>query len=415
MRHATKLITILATSLTLFATAAQAQHLRCVSGECIVNTKLYREGNTWVQEISGYTSTSKALKLQSELGAVQVRGGDENKNVTYTVKKRLHKTVSEELAKRELELFNVAIRRNSEAVTFEGGWYRGRSGRISVEFLLNVPRDLWWVYVNTMGGTVGINNIKGKVTAQTAGGGVQLNDIEGPVMVYTMGGSVDVGNVLSDAKLETAGGGMTIGSVGGKLYAVTQGGSISVGKVKMGATLETQGGGISVKECGGDLKAITEGGALEIGDIGGQVYLESAGGGIRLSSSRGPVRASTASGGLKLLKLLRGVHAETANGPIFAEFVGNRNDFSNSHLETNSGDITVWLPSDLAVTVKAAIEFANGHEIRSDLPGMKITTDGAKWGPQQMYGEASFNGGGQLLKVTTTNGNIYFKIANKKK
>lgn len=411
MRHSTKLTTILTLTLAL-ATAAQAQQTWC-SGSCGVTSKIYRDGNTWVQEINGYTSTSKTVRVNSELGAVQVRGAEDNKNVTYVIKKRLHKTVSEELAKRELELFNVEVRRSSDAVTFEGAFNRGRSGRISIEYLLNVPKDLWWVYVNTMGGTVGINNVNGKVTAQTAGGGVQLNDISGPVVVYTMGGSVDVGNVGADAKLETAGGGMTIGSVGGKLYAVTQGGSITVGKVKYGATLETQGGGIAVKECGGDLKAITEGGALEIGDIGGQVYLESAGGGIKLMSSRGPVRASTASGGMKLLKLLRGVHAETANGPIVAEFVGSRRDFTDSHLETTAGDITVWLPSDLAVTVKAAIEYANGHEIKSELPGMKVTMDGGPWGPKQAYGEANFNGGGQVLKVHTSNGSIIFRIAKK--
>jgi DUF4097 and DUF4098 domain-containing protein YvlB len=206
---------------------------------------------------------------------------------------------------------------------------------------------------------------------------------------------------------------MTIGTVGGKLYARTQGGSISVGKVKYGAQLETEGGGISVKECGGDLKAITEGGALEIGDIGGQVYLESAGGGIKLISARGPVRAQTASGGMKLFKLLRGVHAETANGPILAEFVGSRRDFTDSHLETTSGDITVWLPSDLAVTVKAAIELANGHDIKSELPGMKVTWEGSDYGPKQAYGEAQFNGGGQVLKVHTSNGNIQFRVAKK--
>lgn len=397
-----------------FAALAQAQTLRCQGGECIVNSRIYRDGNTWVQEITGYTSTSKALRVQSELGAVQVRGGDENKQVNYTIKKRLHKTVSEELAKRELDLFVVDVRRNAEAVNFDGNWYRGRSGRISVEFYLTVPRDLWWVYVNTMGGTVGINNIKGKVSAQTAGGGVQLNDIAGPVMVYTMGGSVDVGNVGSDAKLQTAGGGMTIGSVAGKLFAKTEGGSISVGKAALGAELSTEGGGISIKECGGDLRAVTEGGMLEIGEISGQVYLESAGGGIKLVKAKGPVRASTASGAMKLYNLLRGVHAETANGPIVAEFVGSRRDFTDSHLETTAGDITVWLPSDLAVTVKAAIEYANGHEIKSDLPGMKVTWEGNDYGPKQAYGEANFNGGGQVLKVHTSNGNIYFRVAKKK-
>ena len=39
---------------------------------------------------------------------------------------------------------------------------------------------------------------------------------------------------------------------------------------------------------------------------------------------------------------------------------------NNSTLETSAGDVTVYLANDLAISIRAAIEIANGHTIKSD-------------------------------------------------
>ena len=116
--------------------------------------------------------------------------------------------------------------------------------------------------------------------------------------------------------------------------------------------------------------------------------------------------ANTASGGIKLKKLTRGVSAQTTAGPIEAEFITKRGDFTDSHLETTVGDIVVYLPSDLAATIKASIELANGHNIFSDFEGVKVTKEGGDWGPREIYADGRINGGGPILKLHTTNGNI---------
>ena len=132
-------------------------------------------------------------------------------------------------------------------------------------------------------------------------------------------------------------------------------------------------------------------------------------------SAKGWVKANTASGPIRLTNISRGVVAETAAGPIEVEITAGRGQFTTSQLETAVGDIVIYLPSDLGVTVKAGIEVANGHGIISDFPGLKITSEGGQYGPREVYAEGNLNGGGPVLKVHTTNGNITFRKTSESK
>jgi DUF4097 and DUF4098 domain-containing protein YvlB len=375
--------------------------------------RVYREGNTWVEEITGSVAPGKGLRLRSAIGSVQVRGASQQ-NVTYTVKKRVSRT-SEEAARRDMANFVFTAARKSDAVYMEADWPQTRSGRLNAEFYINVPKETSWVKVYTVGGSVGVNAISGKVDAGTAGGSISLDEIGGAANAHTLGGSIDVGRITGDAKLETKGGSINIGSVGGYIVANTEGGSIQVGSGSQGITVESAGGSISVSKCHGELRATTAGGTIDIGDVDAGAHLESAGGGIRLASAKGRVSANTASGGIKLLRLTSGVRAETMSGPIEAEFIASKNEFTESHLETTVGDIVVYLPSDLGVTVKAAIDFVNGHTISSDFDGLRKSSEGGQYGPQEMWADGRLNGGGPVLKLHTTNGNIEIrKLKNKR-
>jgi DUF4097 and DUF4098 domain-containing protein YvlB len=375
------------------------------------DVRVYRDGNVWVEEITGSIPSAKGLRLRSALGSVQVRGGSQQ-NVTYTVKKRVNRS-SEAAARRDMSNFVFTAIRHADGVYMEADWPESRSGKLNAEFYINVPKETSWVRVDTLGGSVGVNAIAGKVDAGTAGGSITLDDIGGAAVAHTMGGSIDVGHVKGDAKLETAGGSINIGWVGGYIQANTSGGSIQVGNGSQGVTVESEGGSISVNKCNGELRATTAGGTIDIGDVGAGAHLESAGGGIRLASAKGIVRASTASGGIRLLRLTSGVRAETLAGPIEAEFIATRNEFTESHLETTVGDIVVYIPSDLGVNVKAVIDFVNGHTITSDFDGLKKSSEGGQYGPREMYASGSLNGGGPVLKLHTTNGNIEIRKSKK--
>jgi DUF4097 and DUF4098 domain-containing protein YvlB len=399
-------ITVMALAL---GSSALAQSAYCDRGPCQVNVKTYRSGNSWVQEITGEINAAKGVKLTSALGSVQMRGGNQP-NVTYTIRKKLHGSGSEEQAKRAFAAMNVYAKRHLDSVYIGAEWEGGRVNKLSLDFVVNVPRETQWAKVHTMGGSVDVKSIAGKAVLETLGGSVTVDDIGGDVIANTQGGSIDVGDIGGSVKVETAGGSIGIGTVAGPITANTSGGSIQVGSGKQNVWIETAGGSISVRECHGTLTANTAGGSIDVGSVAKAATVETAGGGIRVGRAGAQLKAVTAGGGIRLMQLTSGVQAETAAGGIEAEFIAGPGQFTDSHLETSSGDIVVYLPSDLPVTVKAAVELANGHRIDTGIfKGIKVSSEGGTYGPKTIWAEGSLNGGGPVLKVHTTNGSIVFR------
>ncbi|HUQ49934.1 MAG TPA: hypothetical protein VM056_04390 [Terriglobales bacterium] len=375
------------------------------------DSRIYREGSNWVQETKGTVTASKTLRVTSGTGSVEVRGDAGASQVTFTVRKVVRNS-SEDQSRREFGYFNVNAGRKMDMTYIWGGWVGGsrpKNSKLTLEYRISVPKDTELVKVETLGGSVNVYSIKGKAYLQTAGGSISSDDIGGMLSANTLGGSIDVGDIGGEVHLNTAGGSINIRSAGGRIVAITSGGSVQVIKGLQNVKVETAGGSIDVRECIGELQATTAGGTIEIGNVGQGARLETAGGSIRLTSAKGMVRANTAGGGIRLTNLGNGAYAETANGPIEAEFISGR--ISATHLATTAGDIVVYLPSDAAVTIKAAIELANGHKIVSEFSGVKIMSESGSYGPKEIFAEGSLNGGGPIMKVHTSNGNIYFRKA----
>jgi hypothetical protein len=92
-----------------------------------------------------------------------------------------------------------------------------------------------------------------------------------------------------------------------------------------------------------------------------------------------------------------------------AKFVAANGEHNDSELETSAGDITVYLDSNMNISVRASIEVANGHNIRSDFPDIRVSSEGGDYGPKTVTAEGKLNGGGPVLKVSTTTGDICFR------
>ena len=78
-------------------------------------------------------------------------------------------------------------------------------------------------------------------------------------------------------------------------------------------------------------------------------------------------------------------------------------------IRDRAGDITIYLANDLAITIRAEIEIANGHTIRSEFSDIHVSTEGGEYGPKTVTAEGQLNGGGQVLKVRTNSGNVNFR------
>jgi DUF4097 and DUF4098 domain-containing protein YvlB len=373
-------------------------------------TRVYGDGGNWTQEITGSLAIVKNLKVKVDIGSVRVEGGSQQ-GINYVIRNHSY-TGSEDRARREFENYKISAYVHGDTAWIVGDWQGGRPHKFSGDFVVNVPREMDEVKVETEGGNVSASGIAGRVDAQSGGGTIRVDDIGGAINAETGGGTIDVGNVASDVSLHTGGGSIKVNSAKGKIEAESGGGSVSIVSGMQGAVLETGGGSIQVERCAGRVKASTGGGSIDLGDIGGPVEMETGGGSIRLSSAKGPVRAETGGGSIEL-NGVPSARAETAAGGITAKFVAANGEHHDSELETSAGDITVYLAPNVNISVRASIEVANGHSIRSDFPDIRVTTEGGDYGPKTVTAEGSLNGGGPVLKVRTTTGDISFRRASK--
>src|SRR5580693_1981662 len=371
--------------------------------------RVYGDGGNWTQEITGSLAVVKNLKVKVDIGSVRVEGGSQS-GITYVIRNHSY-SGSEDRARREFESYKISVYVRGDTAWILGDWEGGRPHKFSGDFVVNVPREMDAINVETEGGNVSTTGVTGRVDAQSGGGSIRIDDVGGKVNAETGGGSIDLGNVGSDVSLQTGGGSIKVNSAKGKIEAESGGGSVTIVSGAQGAILETGGGSIQVERCAGRVKASTGGGSIELGDIGGAVEMETGGGSIRLASAKGPVRAQTGGGSIEL-NGVPSARAETAAGGITAKFVSSTGERTDSVLETSAGDITVYLAPSLALSIRASIEMANGHNIRSDFPDIRVSSEGGDYGPKTVTAEGSLNGGGPVLKVRTTTGDISFRRAS---
>jgi DUF4097 and DUF4098 domain-containing protein YvlB len=369
-------------------------------------THIAREGGAWGQEVTGSLATVKNLRVKVDMGSVVVRGGQQQ-GINYVIHTRSF-TSSEQDARRQFESYKISAYVRGDTAWIVGDWQGGHPRKFSGEFTINVPREMGWVKLETEGGNVDAVGITGRVDAESGGGSMHLDDIGGGVNAETGGGSINVGTISGDIGLHTGGGSIEVHHANGKIVAETGGGSVEIQSGSQSASIETGGGSIEVKQCSGKVKVSTGGGSIDLGDIGGPAEIDTGGGSIHLTSAKGHVSAQTGGGGIELFGV-PSARAETGAGGIVVKLVNTGAERRDSVLETSAGDITVYIASDVAISVRANVDMGNGHRITSEFPDLHITSEGDQWGPKTLTAEGKLNGGGPVLKVRTSTGDIRFK------
>jgi hypothetical protein len=375
------------------------------------DSHVYREGHDWSQDFSGNLATVKNLRVKLDMGSMVVRGGQQQ-GIHYAVHTRSY-TSSEQDARRQFESYKVTAYVKGDTAWIVADWQGKRPHRFSGEFKIEVPREMTLVKLETDGGNVEATGLAGRVEAESGGGSMHLDDIGGGANAETGGGSIEIGTVSGDLGLHTGGGTIMVHRANGKVVAETGGGSVEIQSGAQGAVIETGGGSVEVKQCNGKLKVSTGGGSIDLGDINGPAEIETGGGTIHLSSAKGAVRAQTGGGGIELYGV-PSARAETGAGSIIVKLVNTGAERSDSMLETSAGDITVYIARDVAISVRASVELGNGHRITSDFSDIHVSSEGGgDWGgPKTLTAEGKLNGGGPVLKVRTTTGDICIKRAD---
>src|ERR1041384_3735946 len=91
--------------------------------------RIYQDGGSWVQEVSGSLSAARKLHIRVEAGAVHVEGGSQS-GITYKMVTRV-RTSSEEKARRQFEQYKLSATLRGDIATIEAEC--GSSHRFSGE------------------------------------------------------------------------------------------------------------------------------------------------------------------------------------------------------------------------------------------------------------------------------------------
>jgi hypothetical protein len=386
-------------------------------------SKTWREGGGWTEMLTGSLAGVKNLRVKLDMGSVVVRGAKQDA-IHYTL--HMHsRNASEEDARHQFQAYKVSAYVKGDTAWVVGEWQgshsvhvggarlsidNGSERKLSSEFEIDLPRAMGLVKIDTGGGNIDTTGVDGRVEAESGGGSLHLDDIGGGVKAETGGGSIQVGTITGDIGLQTGGGSIQVNRANGKLVADTGGGSVEITSASQGGRIETGGGSIEVRQCGGNIKISTGGGNIDLGDIGGAADIETGGGTIHLASAKGPVDARTGGGAIELYGV-PSARVETGAGGIVVKLVKTGAPAGDSKLETSAGDITVYLAPDVALSVRASVDMGNGHRITSEFPDIHVASEGDQWGPRTLNAEGKLNGGGPLLKVKTTTGDICFRRA----
>jgi hypothetical protein len=167
--------------------------------------------------------------------------------------------------------------------------------------------------------------------------------------------------------------------------------------------VSTGGGGIRIGRAGSSITASTAGGPIQIGEAHGAVITRNFGGPVQVGSAVG-VSCENAAGGVRLQNVSGSLRVSTAFGSIVAQLLAGR-PITDSFLTTANGDITVLIPSNTAVTIRARNDSADSiRRIVSEFPGVAVRMDGS-----QVVAEGAINGGGPVLRIAGTGGTIFIR------
>ena len=380
-----------------------------LAASCLVYTggaqpagSLTHDGQFWVQTASGTFSAASAGRLRITASGNVILRGDSGDRVVYTLSRRMH-AHSEHEARALLRGFEVRT-------TTKGDWMyltvtSPQLKTVSADVSITVPRSMREALIATTGGNVQAYDFDGHVEAQTRGGQVQIDRIKLGTTVRAGGGNITIGRVSGPVKCYSGGGNMRVDSAGGESWFETAGGEVYIGEVLGPIHVSTGAGNIKIVRSTDTVFARTAGGVIEIDQSTGLVNAQNSGGAIQVNSAKG-VRCESNSGAIRLRNVDGPLRAATAAGNIIAELLAGR-AMVESMLSTELGDITVYVPSNLAMTVVARNESGARGRIVSDFPEIRIRQDGAALMP--LVAEGAINGGGPILQLVAKAGNIYVR------
>ena len=271
---------------------------------------------------------------------------------------------------------------------------------------IEVPARVRYANVEVQrGGDIEMHDFRGMVLARTTAGDIQGDNL-GSIEAHTGGGHIRLGRIGGRVLCSTDAGSIAVASAG-EVHCQTGGGEIFVKQAGGPVWLLSGGGDIQVDGAAQDVEAHSSRGAIVVGQAGGMVTADTRGGAIRVGSAAG-VRAESESGPVHLSNASGPLSISTAMGSILATLMAGAR-LQDSSLVAPSGDITVMIPSNLALSIMATNETGGVPHLESDFSGVRLQS--LTFGRPPLA-QGVINGGGPVLLLSGS-GMIYLRRINK--
>jgi DUF4097 and DUF4098 domain-containing protein YvlB len=366
--------------------------------------QITREGRYFVQTITGVATGAPLDRFRLDTVGNVSLVGDHGTKVTYKLKLKVTARDARE-AQALLSEFDVKSRS-------QNGWLRltvTPPANISEgpELSVSVPRSLQQVWIETRGGNVQAMDLDGELQARSAAGRMAVDRIKGRAEIRTGGGDIQVGEVGGTVRCYSGAGVIRVQSAGGESWLDTAGGEVFVHQAFGPVHAATAGGNIRIERASNTVYARTVAGLIEVQQADGAVTAESSAGAIQVNAANG-VHCESAGGTIRLRNVGGALRASTAAGSILAELLsGNR--IQDSTLSTSAGDITVFIASNVPLTVLARNDSGGATgRIISDFKEIRVKP-GSQPGASPVLAEGALNGGGPVLRINVNGGTIYLR------
>jgi hypothetical protein len=356
----------------------------------LAGQEITRVGNRWVMTVMGAAPAASRLRVTSQ-GPVRVEGASGNE-VSYTAELSVEARSQDE-ARRILSQNSMHVASNKGQVVLTAP-----GGPVTTSLTIRAPR-LKLAVIRTSEGAVEAYSIDGDLEVNSGGGDLKCDRIRGDCNLSTAGGDIQVGEVGGDLQCGTAGGHITVKNVRGDAVVETAGGRVEIDHAGGDVRVDTAGGAIVVGSAAGSVAAASGGGAIEVGKAGGVVTVRAMAGPVQVGAAGG-VRCESGSGGVRVSNIAGPMQVTTAIGSIIASLMAGKPS-SDSFLQTGNGDVTVFIPSNLGVNIRAA---ADRGRVVSEFPGIAQHRVGVR-----LLAEGPVNGGGPLLTIAGSGGTIFIK------
>jgi DUF4097 and DUF4098 domain-containing protein YvlB len=291
------------------------------------------------------------------------------------------------------------------------------SGRQSSEIDLDIRvPSRFDVALDSMGGGLEIDGVKGTFEGETKGGELILHDVDGNAKLKTMGGEIRVTDSTLDGSLHTMGGAVTIENVIGDVKGSSMGGDVRYKNVRrkdgnIASPSRNDGSGATAAVTPDTVQISTMGGAIHTEDAPEGADVMTMGGDIEIKNARRFVRAKTMGGDIAVNAVDGWVTATTMGGNIDVTVTGSGGDVT---LTSMSGNVVLHVPPGFGMKLDLEVAFTKNskQEYAITAPGGEPQTVSPDWdygqGSPRKYIRKSgtLNGGSHAVTVKTDNGDI---------